>query len=165
MKKSLSVLLIAGLLSAALADDGLVSFKQLSMELATEIAQKSVLECRKQGYQVTAVVLDRAANMQAMARDAYASRFTIEIAERKAGAVMLSGSDSGTFRKNRGDIRPELNHIDGLIMMEGGLPIRAGGQLLGALGISGAPGGEKDAACGVAVLKSMEERLALAAAE
>jgi uncharacterized protein GlcG (DUF336 family) len=57
---------------------------------------------------------------------------------------IMSGSDSGEFRAARGDIRPELNHIDGLIVMDGALPIRAAGSLIGAVGVSGAPGGDKD---------------------
>jgi uncharacterized protein GlcG (DUF336 family) len=76
--------------------------------------------------------------------------------------VIMSGVDTAEFRSARGDIRPELNHIDGLIVMEGGLPIRAAGSLIGAVGVSGAPGGEKDAACAAAALKKLEERLEFA---
>ena len=50
----------------------------------------------------------------------------------------------------------------GLIVMEGALPIRATGSLVGAVGVSGAPGGEKDAACAAAALKKVEERLEFA---
>ena len=75
---------------------------------------------------------------------------------------VVSVSDSGEFRSARGDIRPELNHIDGLIVMDGALPIRAAGNLVGAIGVSGAPGGDKDAACAAAALKAAEERLEFA---
>ena len=50
----------------------------------------------------------------------------------------------------------------GLIVMDGALPIRAAGSLIGAIGVSGAPGGEKDAACAAAALKKLEERLEFA---
>jgi uncharacterized protein GlcG (DUF336 family) len=43
--------------------------------------------------------------------------------------------------------------------MDGALPIRAAGSLIGAVGVSGAPGGDKDAACATAALKKVEERL------
>lgn len=76
--------------------------------------------------------------------------------------AVMSGSDSGEFRAARGDIRPELNHINGLIVMDGALPIRAAGSLLGAVGVSGAPGGDKDKACAAAALKKVEERLEFA---
>lgn len=105
------------------------------------------------------MVLDRAGNVQAALRDALAARHTLEIAERKAGMAIMSGSDTGSFRDARGDIRPELNHMQGLIVMAGGLPVRAAGSLVGAVGVSGAPGGEKDAACAQAALSALEARL------
>jgi hypothetical protein len=58
-------------------------------------------------------------------RDNLASRFTPTIAERKANAVILSGMDSSTFRNNRPDIHDEMNQVDGILMLEGGLPIHA----------------------------------------
>ncbi|MDD3597300.1 heme-binding protein, partial [Sulfuricurvum sp.] len=71
----------------------------------------------------------------------------------------------GVFRKNREDIRQELNHIGGIIVMEGGLPVISGGTLLGAIGVSGAPGGDKDASCAEAALKTVEDRLVFASDE
>ncbi|MEW6676295.1 MAG: heme-binding protein [Pseudomonadota bacterium] len=126
---------------------------------ARDIATLSIEACRKDGYNVSAVVLDRAGNVQAALRDALAARHTLEIAERKAGMAIMSGSDTGSFRDARGDIRPELNHMQGLIVMAGGLPVRAAGSLVGAVGVSGAPGGEKDAACAQAALSALEARL------
>ena len=159
-------LLVASLPAASLnvlaAQPDMLSVKQISLELARDIAMGSVEACRKEGYNVSAVVLDRAGDVQAALRDTLAARHTLEIAERKAGMSIMSGIDSGEFRAARGDIRPELNHIDGLIVMEGGLPIRAAGSLIGAVGVSGAPGGDKDAACAAAALKKVEERLEFA---
>lgn len=146
--------------TAALPD--MLPVKQISLELARDIAMDAVEACRKNGYNISAVVLDRAGDVQAALRDTLASRHTLEIAERKAGMSIMSGVDSGEFRAARADIRPELNHIKGLIVMEGGLPIRAAGSLIGAVGVSGAPGGDKDAACAAAALKKVEERLEFA---
>lgn len=158
MHKSVALsLLLPGLAFAAPVD--FLPAKQMGMELARDIATLSVEACRKDGYNVSAVVLDRAGNVQAALRDTLATRHTLEIAERKAGMAVMSGSDTGSFRAARGDIRPELNHIDGLIVMVGGLPIRSAGSLVGAVGVSGAPGGEKDAACAEAALKAVEDRL------
>lgn len=162
MKKTILNLCLS--LSPLLAGD-LFSLKMMSSELAMEIAHKAVVECRNNGYQVSAVVVDRSGNLQALFRDVYASRFTTEIAQRKANTVILSGIDSGIFRKNREDIRQELNHIDGIIVMEGGIPVESGGTLLGAIGVSGAPGGDKDAACAKAALKLLEQRLVFAGEE
>ncbi len=130
-----------------------------SMELAAEIAQAAVQACRARGYQVTAVVVDRSGIPQAMMRDLHASRFTIQIAEQKANAVILSGVSSAEFRDNRQDIREEMNHVSGILVLAGGLPIRAAGSLIGAVGVSGAPGGEKDEACAREALGKVQERL------
>ncbi len=136
-----------------------VSIKRMTLELARDIAQGAVDACRKQGYQVSAVVVDRDGNPQVMLRDVHAARFTLQIAEEKANAVILSGIDSGAFRSNRRDIREEMNHVEGVLMLEGGLPIRVAGSLIGAVGVSGAPGGEKDAACAAKGIESVQERL------
>jgi uncharacterized protein GlcG (DUF336 family) len=159
MKNLLPLALLAASLPALAAPPDVLPVKQISLELARDIAMASVEACRQNGYNVSAVVLDRAGNVQAALRDTLAARHTLEIAERKAGMTIMSGSESGEFRAARGDIRPELNHINGLIVMDGALPIRAAGSLIGAVGISGAPGGEKDAACAAAALKKVEERL------
>lgn len=162
MKKLLMLSLIAVALPTLAAQPDMLPVKQIGMELARDIASHAIEACRKQGYNVSAVVLDRAGNIQAALRDTLATRHTLEIAERKAGMAVMSGSDSGEFRDARADIRPELNHINGLIVMDGAVPIRAAGSLLGAIGVSGAPGGDKDKACAVAALKTVEERLEFA---
>jgi uncharacterized protein GlcG (DUF336 family) len=154
----LTVLPLAGPASAS----DVLTVKQLSLELAADIAQRAVQQCRKAGYQVSAVVVDRSAAVQVVMRDALASRFTVEIAQKKANAVVLSGVASSTFRKSRADIRAEMDHVDGILMLEGGLPIRAAGALLGAVGVSGAPGGDKDEACATAALAAVQERLEFA---
>jgi len=160
--KRLLLLCLFGFAVAAVQAADVVKIERMSMELAAEVAKRSVEACREQGYWVSAVVVDRSANVQVVMRDTYAARFTIDIARQKANAVIMAGMDSGTFVANRGDIRNELNNIDGLIMMVGGLPVKSGDTILGAVGVSGAPGGEKDAACAQKALDSLKERLAFA---
>jgi uncharacterized protein GlcG (DUF336 family) len=162
MKKLLPLALLAASLPALAAQPDILPVKQIGLELARDIAMASIEACRQDGYNVAAVVLDRAGNLQVAMRDSLAARHTLEIAERKAGMAIMSGSDSGEFRAARADIRPELNHINGLIVMDGALPIRAAGSLIGAVGVSGAPGGDKDRACAAAALRKLEERLEFA---
>lgn len=145
---------------AAAAD--LLQVRQMTLELALDVARAAVQACRAQGWQVSAVVVDRTGVPQALLRDVLASRFTLQIAEEKANAVILSGISSAEFRRNREDIRPEMNQVDGILVLEGGLPIRAAGSLVGAVGVSGAPGGERDEACAREALETVRERLELA---
>lgn len=139
--------------------DDVISTKNIGLELAHDIAMATVLACRKQGYQVSAVVVDRNGLVRAALRDDLAASFTLQIAEQKANTVIMSGMNSGAFVKARQDIRPELNHIKGLIMMEGALAINAAGYRLGAVGVSGAPGGDKDEACARKGLEKYADRL------
>lgn len=153
--------LTAALLAASLplqADDT-VTTRLMTLPLAADIARAAVEACAKAGYQASAVVVDRSGAPQVVMRDVYASRFTIDIAESKANAVVLSGVSSAEFRSNRADIVPEMNEVDGVLVMAGGLPIRAAGALLGAVGVSGAPGGDKDEDCARAGIEKVQDRL------
>ncbi len=152
-------MLLGFILSFPVQAADVLSAKLMTLDLARDIANRTLEACRKQGYQVAVVVVDRAAVPQVVLRDVYVARFATEIAERKANAVILSGVSSGDFRKNRADIHAELNEIPGVLLLQGGLPIRAAGSLIGAVGVSGAPGGEKDEACAAAALKAVQERL------
>lgn len=151
-----------GMLSAnALAAD-ILTQKNIGLDAANDIAKMSIDACREKGYHVSAVVVDKHSNLRSAMRDDLAARPTLEIAERKANMVIMSGIASGTFRDARRDIQQELNHIEGLIVMQGGLPIRAAGSLIGAVGVSGAPGGERDEACAAIALEKINERLEFA---
>lgn len=164
LKTSLAATLLLSLHTAygedepAKAPDA-INVKQISMELAADIAREAVLACREKGYNVSAAVVDRNASIQALLRDTMANRFTLQVAEEKANAVIMSGVSSSDFRANRADIKDEMNEVDGILVLEGGLKIEAAGSLLGAVGVSGAPGGEKDAECAQAALDKLAERL------
>lgn len=153
---------LVGLLCTSAQAADIVSDKSIGMELARDIANETVNACRTEGYHVSAVVVDRFGLMRAALRDDLASRFTLEIAERKANMTVMAWTDSGAFRDARADIQQELNHIDGLIVMEGGIKIMAGGYNIGAVGVSGAPGGDKDAACARKALEELSERIEFA---
>lgn len=157
--------LAAGLFALSSHAEDVVNDKSIGMELARDIASEAINACREQGYHISAVVVDRFGLLRAALRDDRASRFTLEIAERKANLSVMAWTDSGAFKEARGDIRPELNHIDGLVVMEGALKIVAGGYNIGAVGVSGAPGGEKDAACARKALAALADRIEFAVSE
>jgi uncharacterized protein GlcG (DUF336 family) len=158
----LSLLLLTSITAQA---GDVVNDKSIGMELARDIANETILACRKDGYHISAVVVDRFGLVRAVLRDDLASRFTLEIAERKANMAVMSWTDSGQFKKARSDIQQELNHINGLIVMEGGIKIVASGYNIGAVGVSGAPGGDKDAACAVKALEKLNERIEFSVSE
>lgn len=160
LPNQLITLAVALFFSVAINAEDTLEEKNIGLELAKDIAMESILACREKGYAVSAVVVDRHGLQRAALRDDFASRFTLQIAEEKANSTILSGLNSGEFRKLRGDIRPELNHVDNMLIMVGALPIISGGVRIGAVGVSGAPGGERDEACAQKALDKLEERLA-----
>lgn len=133
--------------------------RNIGMELARDLATAAIVACREKGYSVSAVVVDKHGNQRVALRDDFASKFTLQIAEEKANATIMSGLKSGDFRAQRGDIRPELNHVNGVLMMVGALPIISGGSRIGAIGVSGAPGGERDEACAQIAMDKLQDRL------
>jgi len=155
----LAVALAAG--GAGAADD-VVPSRLLGLDLARDIAGAALTACRKDGYQVAVVVTDRSGDPVVVLRDVFVSKFMIQIAHSKANAVVMSGTPSGELRDNMARIRDELNELDGVLLMEGGEPVRVAGSLIGAIGVSGAPGGDLDAACARAGIEAVEERLEFA---
>lgn len=159
--KALLLSALASLSTSTFAADVLTQ-KNIGLEAANDIAKMSIDACRKAGFNVSAVVVDKHGNVRSMMRDDLAAKYTLEIAERKANMVIMSGIASGAFKASRADIQQELNHIEGLIVMQGGVPVKAGGVMIGAVGVSGAPGGEKDEACAAEALEKISERLEFA---
>jgi len=158
--RKISLVLLSGLLvyTSTMAED-VLNTKLMSLDLARDIANATLQDCRKKGFNTAIVVVDRSGDVQVVLRDIYVSRHAIEIAQRKASAVVMSGVSTQDFIKNRGEIRAELNEVPGILLLQGGVPIRAVGSLIGAVGVSGAPGGEKDEACALEGIKAVQERL------
>jgi len=158
----ISLTLLFAVLSPIALSADILTQKNIGLEAANDIAKMSIEACRKEGFNVSAVVVDKHGNIRSVMRDNLAAKYTIEIAQRKANMVIMSGMASGAFRAARADIQQELNHIDGLIVMQGALPVRAAGVLIGAVGVSGAPGGDKDEACASVAIEAITERLEFA---
>lgn len=155
----ISGMLLCQLLAVPVIAGDVVDVKLMTLELARDIAQGAIDACRKDGYQVSVVVVDRSGRTQVLMRDVFANQYMTRLALSKANAVILSNVSSGELRKNRADIADELNLLDDLLVLDGGLPIAVAGSLIGAVGVSGAPGGDLDAACAQRGIDTVQERL------
>jgi len=105
-------------------------------------------QCSKDGYKVSVVVVDKAGNVAASVRGDGTNPHTIEFGRLKAYTARTRGQTSLEF-KNLTD-KPEnayLKQIPNVVAVGGGVPIKIGNEVIGAVGVSGAPGGEKDEAC------------------
>jgi uncharacterized protein GlcG (DUF336 family) len=156
-----SAFLIQG--SAIAADQ----IKTLPLASAVEVAQAALASCKASGYNVTVTIMDSDYAVRLILRDDAAPARTVEIGRRKAYTVIKTGKSSGEFGKSvppivmpdprpPGWVPPGVNGDDNLITFPGGKAIKMGAETLGAISVSGAPGGEKDEACvdaGLAKLK------------
>jgi uncharacterized protein GlcG (DUF336 family) len=156
------VLLLALCLTPAVAgDDALVTYKSLSPEVALEAAQGALKKCRDNGFQVVVVVVDRFGQPQVLLRDRYAGLPAADIATAKAYTALSFRSSTADLAKSvrSGQISPELARMPRLAMLAGGLVIETGGTLLGGIGVSGAPGGDKDEECAKAGLDAVRDKI------
>ncbi|MDH5425774.1 MAG: heme-binding protein [Gammaproteobacteria bacterium] len=133
-----------------------VSVKRLTMESALKIAQESIKTCRKKGIQVGVTVVDRSGNTQVVLRDVLAPDITLAVSFQKAYTAVSFSAATSALTRQAGS---PLANVDKLMFSAGGLLIQAGGQILGGVGVSGAPGGEIDEECAQAGIKAIIDDL------
>lgn len=155
---ALTLLATAASLSQA---DGARSEKNMTLALANQLAAAAVSACQANGYAVTATVVDRAGGVRALQRADNAGPHTLAASERKAftsaSAKNATTAMMETAQKNPG--AANLVNIPGFLLLGGGMPVKAGNEVIGALGVGGAPGGHLDDQCAVAALESVKDQL------
>ena len=151
-------LIFAGIGINAQAEDAplSVNVKRLSLESAQRVAQATIEECRKKGYQISVTVVDRNGIPQVMLRDTLGPPVSVAISKDKAYTAANFTASSGGLDRLKDS--PLFNR-DGLAIMAGGLLIEAGGQIFGAVGVSGAPGADIDESCAKAGVAAITEDL------
>lgn len=157
------ILVAASLLAVAmpaLAEQPVMQ-RVLPMDTARDLAAATVAKCRKDGFKVAVAVVDRGGRLLAFLRDDGAGPHTIEAAQRKAFTSVTFRSPSAVFAKRVAEnpAASALADLEGVIALGGGLPIMAGGDVIGGVGVGGAPGGDKDEACAKAGLDSIAAAL------
>lgn len=158
-----AVLILAGIglwalpgVTIAQEDSPVVSVKRLSMVMSAKVAAAAVAACTKQGIQVTATVVDRNGEVQVVMRDTIAAPLSIEVSRRKAyTAASFAVSTAKLLDRGQGG----LAQVDSLMFSRGGLPIKAAGLMLGAVGVSGAPSGKTDEECAQAGIDAVIDDL------
>ena len=153
------------LLTAAAAALSTTAFAQLpaskilTLDVAQTIAQEAMAKCRADGYKVTVLVVDGLNSTKAMLRDDGATAATTEVAKMKATAAMLYNRPSGPAQPLPPGATAPPATIPGTINAQGAVPIKVGEATIGAVAVSGAPGGDKDAACANAALAKVADKL------
>ena len=148
-------------LTASHAQDATYSVRFMTTETALRAAQAALESCRKGGFQVAVAVVDRSGLPQVVLRDRYAGAHTADIAVDKAWtavsfrtstAVLADATQSG---KPLSGIRARPR----VAAVGGGLVIEGAGALVGGIGVSGAPGGERDEACAQSGVAAIQQQL------
>ncbi len=122
--------------------------KNVSMKMALMIIEGTIEQCTKDGYKVSVVIVDRAGNVAASLRGDGTKPHMLEFARLKAYTAVTNprGQTSLEFKK-LADTRVHLKQIPGVVFVGGGVPIKAGNEVIGAVGVSGAPEEEADEVC------------------
>ena len=147
--------------SPTFAQDGTFTSRSLTTETALSAANAALQSCRKQGSQVAVAVVDRSGLVQALLRDRFAGAHTIEVAINKAWtAASFKTSTADLARETQpGMPMSGLRNLPRFLAAGGGLIIEGGGSGLGAIGVSGAPGGEADDGCAKAGITAIRDSI------
>jgi uncharacterized protein GlcG (DUF336 family) len=157
--KSLAGLALVAAFASGAQAQGVLSQKNVSLGLAQTIANAALAQCQSMGFKVAVAVVDRGGQTIVMIRDDGAGLHTPEGAERKAYTARTFGQPSAAFIQRMKD-RPDTAgsvHYRRVLALPGGLPIKVGGEVIGAVGVSGSPG--KDDVCGQAGLDKVADQL------
>jgi uncharacterized protein GlcG (DUF336 family) len=147
--------------ASAAAQEALVAYKSMSLEIALDLARATLADCRQRGYQVAVAVVDRFGVTQIMLRDRFAGPHTPATATGKAWTAV-------SFRTNTMDLvaltqpgmpQAGVRDLPGIVILGGGIMVQAGGSLVGAVGVSGAPGGDADDACAKAGVLAIQDKI------
>ena len=157
--KAFAGLAITTALSSTVSAQGLVTQKNISLAMAQAIAQAALAQCESMGFKVSAAVVDKGGLLIVMLRGDGAGLHTPEGAERKAYTARTFSQPSADFVKRLSDRPDTIGSLQytRVLALGGGLPIKAGNEVVGAVGVSGSPG--KDDVCSQAGIDKVADQL------
>ena len=135
--------------------------KNMSLELANQIAAATVASCSAGGYNVTAAVVDRAGTLRALQRADNAGPHTVGAAQGKAFTSASAKAPTTAMLENvqKNPGAATLVDIPGFLILGGGVPVKVGNEVIGAVGVGGAPGGHLDEQCANAGIAKVADLL------
>ena len=149
---------------AAAQDDGaFVTFQVLKPEVALQMAEAAMEACRAEGYQVGVTVVDRFGVPQVFVRDRFAGLHVYEVSRRKAWTAVSFRTNTSDLDRatNPGEISQGIRAVSEALPLGGGLMVETGaGDLVGGIGVSGAPGPDIDDVCARAGLDAVADQIA-----
>jgi uncharacterized protein GlcG (DUF336 family) len=145
---------------AGAANAQLVARKDISSAMAMTMAETAIATCKTNGYNVSANVLGRNGEVIVAMRGDNTGPHTLENSMKKAYTARAQRRPSGDFGDAiKDNFTAGALHLTNIVPTRGALPIKVGEDTIGAIGVSGAPGGEKDEACAKAALDKVADQL------
>lgn len=138
-----------------------VDIKRMSLDVALRIAQATIDQCRKEGVQIAVTVVDRGGHPQVVLRDVLAQDLTLRISLMKAYTAMSFNTATSQL-EGRFKSPFSIGKVEGLVISAGGVPVAASGNIIGGVGVSGAPSGEIDEKCAKAGVDAVIDDLEMA---
>lgn len=136
----------------------IVKIPRLTVEASEKMARAALDACRKEGIQIGVTVVDRSGDPMVVLRDTLAPRITLEISKQKANTAVNFNAATSSM-ENRFTQPFSVGKVEGLVFSAGGLPIEAAGNIIGAIGVSGAATGAQDEACAKAGIQAIQFEL------
>jgi uncharacterized protein GlcG (DUF336 family) len=135
--------------------------RNISLDLANQIAGATVAACLANGHNVAAAVVDRAGQLRALQRADNAGPHTLSSAQAKAYTSASARANTMAMMENaqKNPAAANLVYMPGFLLLGGGVPIRVGNEVIGAVGVGGAPGGHLDEQCALAALDKVKDLL------
>lgn len=162
MKDSLLLAACASLLPLAAHADGLLPTHRIPAALASQAVAEAVAKCTEQGYAETAVLVDADGVRQAVLRGDRAGSHTLDSAFDKAYTSASFKNDTTALverAKSAAGFSNLFTQLPHLILVGGGVVIKLGDEVIGAIGAAGAPGGNLDEACARAGVDKIRDQL------
>lgn len=156
-----SVILLSSMASFASMANGVLTEKNLSLDLADKLAQSAIQACSAKNYNVAVTLVDRAGIPLVIKKMDNAGPHTIEASRMKAFTAVSTKNPTENVMKNA-QANPgasNLRDIPGFLLLAGGVPVKSGEVIIGAIGIGGAPGGDLDQQCALEALKNNQSSL------
>jgi uncharacterized protein GlcG (DUF336 family) len=158
MAAGVFVLVAAAAWTAIPQGKGLLTEKAISTDMAITMAQAALAKCRADNYHVSVHVMDVDGMDKVAIRDDGSGEVNFTVSKQKAFTALTYKRPSSVTEKAMANISP-ARIIPGIFAVGGGLPIKVGEDVIGAIGVGGAPGSDKDEACAQAGLDKVAELL------
>ena len=162
MNKLISASALAlSLIATAAGAQAVRTEKNISLELANQIAAATVASCSAAGYNVAAAVVDRAGSLRALQRADNAGPHTLSSSQAKAYTSASAKNTTLAMMENaqKNPAGANLVYMPGFLLLGGGVPIKVGNEVIGAVGVGGAPGGHLDEKCAMDALEKVKDQL------